>query len=483
VQLVLAVGGLFLAGQGYLQLMFVLSLMPLGYYAWIRVPKETFIYTALGCGVALGVLLLPMAIAYSQNGSYMIKEGDADLLSVQPLGFYLLNLFVDDKDFYFLSTLSRQTYPYLYSMYIGYVTVLLALWGWFRSIRLSSATNEKSLLPSLTAEQGVVWIWGVISVISMLLVSGTIQRFAMWLNIGIIVDFIVYLRNVVVVGTALAIALIMLSAHGLRMVLNDINPSLARSSSGRVQLSEVYQWVIAFVLMFQILASLSYSKKFVTLSPPDYRSTAAIAYLRTQPYGFVETQDNMQFMELVAANYKSATKLFYPYRVAHIADIFATYRITSEDMKESDGWVIAQTFPNIKVYKKVVGMTPYLQYDSDVEAAMRECTFAVLAGNVDITCTTTSDQTLIIHEYAFPGWEATVDGQQQSLERTGFLTVDVPSGTHKISLRYRPWTLIITSVLSLVGWIAAFSLLIWVALRNINPAVEQLKQYFVGEEV
>ena len=483
VQLVLAVGGLFLAGQGYLQLMFVLSLLPLGYYAWRRVPTDKFIYTALGCGIALGILMLPMAIAYAQNSPYMTKEGDADLLSVQPLGYYLMNLVIDDKDFFYLSTLSRQTYPYLYSMYIGYVTVLMALWGSFRSIQVTSATNEKTILPALAAEQSVVWVWGVISIISMLLVSGTFQRFAMWLNIGIIVDFIVYLRNVVVVGAVLAIALIMLSAHGLRMILNDMNTSDARTSSETAQRGNVYRWVITFVLMYQILAALSYSKKFVNVSPPDFRSTAAIAYLRTQPFGFVETQDNLQFNELVAANLKSATKLFYPYRVAPKSDLFATYRITSEEMKESDGWFVAQSFPNIKVYKRLTGMTPYIQYDSDLEAAMRECTFSVQAGNIDATCNTTADQVLIIHEYAFPGWEASVDGQKRSLDRIGFLTADISSGTHTISFRYRPWALIVSSILSLIGWIAAFSLLIWIGLRNLNPAVEKLKQYFLVEEV
>lgn len=482
-QFVLAAGGLFLAGQGYMQFIFVLSIIPLGYYAWKHVPFDRFLITAIGCVVALGVLLLPMVVAYIQNGSYMIKDGDADFLSVQPLGYFLLNLFIDDKDFYFVSTLSRQPYPYLYSIYIGYVTVLLALWGLFVKIRTTSAANEKSITTSLVAEQNVLWIWGVISVISMLFVSGTIQRFAMWLNIGVIVEFVVYLRNVVVVGAALAMALIMLSAHGLRMILHDIEQSREQTSNGRIQRSQIYQWGIIIALIFQILTALSYAKKYVIVSPPNYRSAPAIAYLRTQPFGFVESQDNMQFLEIAQANFKNAYKQFYPYSVARVGDLFPTYRITSEEMKESEGWILAQSFPDIKLYKKLTGITPYLQFDSDVDAAMRECTFAVLAGDVDVTCDTSVDQRLKIHEYAFPGWVATVDGKQRSLERTDYLTVDVPAGKHTISLRYRPWTLIVTSVISLIGWIATFSLLIWIAMRNISPAKEQLKRYFAVNEV
>jgi hypothetical protein len=165
-----------------------------------------------------------------------------------------------------------------------------------------------------------------------------------------------------------------------------------------------------------------------------------------------------------------------------VGDLFPTYRITSEEMKESEGWILAQSFPDIKLYKKLSGITPYLQLDSDVDAAMRECTFAALAGDVDVTCETSVDKRLTIHEYAFPGWVATVDGKQRSLERTDYLTVDVPAGKHTISLRYRPLTLIVTSVISLIGWIAAFSLLIWIGLRNLKPAVDKLKQYFSVEE-
>ena len=67
---------------------------------------------------------------------------------------------------------------------------------------------------------------------------------------------------------------------------------------------------------------------------------------------------------------------------------------------------------------------------------------------------------LVLSELFYPGWEATIDGQQARIIRTDYLLrgVALPAGTHRVEMRYRSSAVrtgTIISVLCLIGFITA----------------------------
>ena len=58
---------------------------------------------------------------------------------------------------------------------------------------------------------------------------------------------------------------------------------------------------------------------------------------------------------------------------------------------------------------------------------------------------------LVVNQNFFPGWrgEGTVEGPLVDAE--GLLSLTVPPGSHKVTLRYRPWTVGAGALLSLLS--------------------------------
>jgi len=62
---------------------------------------------------------------------------------------------------------------------------------------------------------------------------------------------------------------------------------------------------------------------------------------------------------------------------------------------------------------------------------------------------------LVLSDQYYPGWEAAVDGQAVPITRafTALRAVCVPAGTHTVTFTYRPLSLIIGVILTVVSWI------------------------------
>jgi len=70
---------------------------------------------------------------------------------------------------------------------------------------------------------------------------------------------------------------------------------------------------------------------------------------------------------------------------------------------------------------------------------------------------TPADATLFVSEKWYPGWEAEIDGAPVTIERANvaFRSVRVPAGSHRVTMRYRPWTVLVGAVLASLACLIA----------------------------
>jgi len=73
---------------------------------------------------------------------------------------------------------------------------------------------------------------------------------------------------------------------------------------------------------------------------------------------------------------------------------------------------------------------------------------------------------LVLSDQYYPGWEATVDGQSMPISRafTALRAICVPSGVHTVQFNYRPMSLIIGLILTVVGWVVVS--VVWLIKRT-----------------
>ncbi len=74
---------------------------------------------------------------------------------------------------------------------------------------------------------------------------------------------------------------------------------------------------------------------------------------------------------------------------------------------------------------------------------------------------------LVLSDQYYPGWEATVDGQSVPITRafTALRAVCVPAGAHTVTFTYRPLSLIIGVILTVIGWLVV--IVLW-RLKGVN---------------
>ncbi len=85
------------------------------------------------------------------------------------------------------------------------------------------------------------------------------------------------------------------------------------------------------------------------------------------------------------------------------------------------------------------------------------------ANQIELITVTSEPRFLVLSEMYFSGWHAYVDGEETPLYRTNYLFrgVIVPPGQHVVEFRYRPWSAIIGTVVSIVALIVVVVLVLW----------------------
>ena len=454
VALALSVAGLCLAGQGYLQLVAALWAVPLCVGA-VRMHGGAVVVRALARGAGLVLLLCaPVILGYLQAQPYMQKTADEALPAYQSLGYLLLNLVNAAPQYDPADPAREQLFPYLYANYIGIFPVVLA------GVGLSSAWLRRPLMKESISEQHLLWVWLTLVLTAMICVSGAFSAGLLALGIPGLTASVLGWRNIVVVGAAVPLALVFVSGTGVRVVWGWCR------RIGDTRLVTVVQVVCCGVLIGSIGDVAAAAVPLVRMVELPRDALALVAELDARPVGAVETEDDMQYLAVLLQGKKNFWKLFYPY---HIADTYplmpARYRIAANETEQPPEWELLATQGALSLYERTSAAGSYVVLAGRDSAPDDVCDVRVEAGDVEVTCEVERAETVTVHEYALPGWLATIDDETVQLNDAPFLRVDVPAGTHRLHFYYRPWGVIFAAVISVITWAGAC---LWLVHRALS---------------
>lgn len=425
----IALALLIVSGQGYLQIGMAV-VVPILALLLIQEKKTWWrlaISTAVGLWLA-GIFLVPFFHFYPNFG----KDLDTFYRSSQPLNLIPLNLVINDPNFYREVSLSKQPYGYLYMTYIGWVPVVLALWGtaaWW--------PTHKRLFIALWAAVGSFWF----------LSSG--QPF-IWLA-QIAPTLAGAVRNPTVISGLSVPLILLLSAYGVERIWHwpqamlvalkaEENPSFWHIYWGRV--------LLAGLLPLALWSTYQFSQHWLTLYRADFEGTIAAAADSQSTYNaaWVSFPYGEHFWGPFAG--ERGLKVTNQVRPAFWQDRPTpnpAYEITATEPS-----LPYQPVPHTNYYQ-VLHPTEHYAAVLYADGRIQPCEALAQGGHIDVTCNTTESGKLVVQENAWVGWHAAVDGSQTPRLENRWLAVAAPVGKHSYQFRYRPWDVYVGAFISLMG--------------------------------
>ena len=130
VLLAIVIASSLLSGQGYLQigLVFVIPvslILIFDGHGWIHQTWRRYLL-ATGLGILLAAFFLVPMTHFLPN---FAKDMDPTFTSAQSLRYIPINLVIQDPDFFRSEVLDKLPFPYLYTLFIGWIPVILAVIG------------------------------------------------------------------------------------------------------------------------------------------------------------------------------------------------------------------------------------------------------------------------------------------------------------------------------------------------------------------
>jgi hypothetical protein len=419
------------AGQGYLQasligiapafLFFVLDRS-------LRV-KPVWREYALAFGLSLAlaaVFLVPVFHFWP----YLGKGVDPAFQSAQPLAYVPLNFVISDFAYLQSNVLGKLPYPYLYSLFVGWLPVLLAV----LCIPLAKRRDYPALLCLATT-----------TALAIFMASGLPLR---WLEPAL--PALAALRHPPLLSGLAVPALLGLSAYGLDGLLRLAWPRIGFGWGGRAPSggrSVSLAWLLAIPLIGSLRAPVEMDQTFLRTAnvEPVYQAIGALGTVGLEwvapPYGehyWVEPalEAGLKVPNVVWAWGWKGRPLPQPRLMAGRGD-------------PPPGTTVAGSLLDARVFED-----PRAEYASVLtEGGPIPCLAQGSGGDLTIECTTDEAGPLVVQENSWEGWNALIDGSPALLLPGQWLSVEAPAGTHQFLFRYRPWDVPLGAFLSLAGFV------------------------------
>jgi len=428
------------AGQGYVQIGFMVALPALAILIFEPGRDHRLILRRLGLAAGLtGLLAAPLILPLARFLPEFIKDADPTFASVQPLQYLPLNLVISDMGYYLADgVMGKIPYPYLYILYIGWVPVLLGIAGFVRAMRVRprmGAYLGSSIFIVFAFASG----WG-------------------WLPLMKTAPVLAIIRNPSL-AAGLAVPLILgLSAMGVDWLWSLDWPRVGMRVAGSdsLRLKEVStRWLLLIPLMLGLVSEIHFSRPWLQLDPVDPQVRSVIEALRTSKLEWVEVPfgEHFYIAPAVVAGLKVTDGLLrwsWKGRTLPAGYLVATRGQVSDSAQPVAAIQDVRIFRNVDAEYAVISSGN----GQSVCAANGE------GGYVDVTCSEDHAGVLTVKEHNWTGWKAWRDGAPVSLEPTPWLTVAAPAGTHTYQFRYLPWDVPLALGLALIGLLIS-AWLVW----------------------
>ncbi len=415
------------AGQGYLQVGLVFAVPAILLLIPWDVERLPLLAKQLGFAALLATLLAaPLLVPFLHFMPEFSKFIDPELKVGQPLTYVLFNLVIRDVAFYTTDIFDKLPFPFLYINYIGWIPLLLALWG----LRGGRTAEERRAIRYLVAVACISFAFASDKPLAWLAEMAPTPWIAKQ------IQGIRYYPSI----AGLAIPCVLgLSAIGLDQLLG-IAPfqfHLAKNTApDRHIFSLDIRWLFVVPALAAIMQCWSFAHHWIGMREYHPRVDIVLNALRTPDLQWVSPPFGQHdYMEPAV---RMGLKVANGVRAWQWKD-----RTLPEPLLDAN----PQAKPPGMSLKTIVGGIPLYVADENREYAAvahddesrTVCKAYGIGGYIDVECDAAQAGVLTVKENSWSGWQAWVDGSRVPLKQGRWLQVDVPSGVHTIRLRYRPW--------------------------------------------
>ena len=444
----LLLGLALLAGRGYFQLA-LLAWLP--WVLWLTFKREArpqriwreFVIAGVLAVLIAGVLLVPLVHFWPE----VAKHSDELFEASQPLEYIPLNLVIHDWAFLTASVLGKTPYPYLHTLYIGWMAVLLAIVGLARGRK----DDRRLLLSFFLGALTMMW-----------LASGVPFR-----SLVTVLPGLAQVRHIAHAAGFAVPAVLALAGYGLDRLLEYPWPRVRLGLSQRESENTV-SFNLAWILAIPLLASLRVADQF--------------------DQNFMWTEDRRGvYQALQTLQGPGLEWISLPFGEHYWVEPGLAMGLKLTDVGTPWWWDGRELpGPRFEATREsrdstvsvccALNEVPVYEYPANEYAVVEgggqtlPCPASGAGGDLSVACTSDGG-TLTVRENAWAGWTATVNGQPVQLDPGPWLSVAVPAGAVEVRFRYLPWDVLLGVILTLMG--VGLTIGLWVrANRQGNPTEE-----------
>jgi hypothetical protein len=426
------------SGQGYIQVGLAGTLPALIFLLLDNNRKISPIWKDFILAMVLAFLLAaPFLVSFIHFSPNFVKDVDPEFKTAQPLVYLPLNLVIGDWEFLNSDLLEKLPYPHLYTLFIGWIPVILAILG------LSKPNKD---------HKHYFLFFSTVIVIEFLIGSAVLLRWVAKIFPGI-----AGVRHPSQI-TGLAVPIILVfAAYGLEYLINLPWPTLLVEFSEsliKINWKIPLRWILLFPIVFSLREGYQFSKMWIYTEPQDSGIYELVDDLDTTSLQWVNTPfGEHQYIEYaVREDLKLSPGIMswnWEGREHPIPVLEANRAGPPSDDSEQVGEVTG-----VPIYKRTDQ-----HYAAIVKGeSMEPCAATGSGGRITIVCNTTFPGQLVVKENTWTGWKAWVDGERIPLTGDQWLEVNALAGKHIYEFRYRPWDVPLGLFLSLTGILLCITL-------------------------
>jgi hypothetical protein len=436
------------SGNGYMQVGLAM-ILPVG-IPFLAANRSDLRQLAMRFGEAVGVAVLlagPFLLPFLHFLPKFGKDFDLSFRGSQPFPYVPFNLVIRDTEFFVKEVLGKPPWPSHYINYIGWIAVILAVAGllWTR----------------MASERRKAFFLGATALLAMWISSGTpLEWLVKVIKIEQISRLIGGFRYPAFIAGLAVTPLLGLAAIGLDRLIEVWRSKLRIriETEEQVKFDRLLdlRWLLAIPLLLSLHQAYEFGRPWIRSMKIEPFVYNVLSTLETPDAQWVNVPWGEHFFvePAIGMSLKLSPDFF---RTWHWSDrpqpkpiLEASRGGAEEGMRE-----IAQV-EGIHIHRAVSNR----EYAAigHLDGSSTVCQATAIGGKIDVDCGAANEGILVVKENRWSGWQASVDGERVALQDSPWLSVRVPPGEHRISLRYRPWDVLLGVGFFIVGIVVSVAM-------------------------